>query len=695
MFEYAKPIWVENRETEINCRVQFKAFIPFAENAFIHIATSGIYQLWINGKFVSYGPARAGRGHFRMENLEITDYLKEGDNAVVIEVAGYYCKSFYVQQQPSFLQAEVVSGDSCLAATGKDFSARLNPYYYRKIQRYSYQRTFAESYDYSTPADSFFTDNTSGGETLTLTEEKTVIERKVPYPEFRSVSAKPHLSGKIQKISPVKYVYDRYCVDVGMGEDDHTGWREAELDCMPERDYQEMMFVPDGEGDFSITRDRYSVYKFPYNATGMICFDIVCDEPTTVYVSFDEIIEDKKIRPTRERVGNIIRLELSAGTHHFHSFEVYTFKYLQISCLGGNCRVMNLSVVEYKHPPVKRMLFKDAEIQLIADAAVETFCQNSVDIFVDCPSRERAGWLCDSYFTAKTERTLTGENIIEESFLENFLHEDNYIGLPKGMLPMCYPSDSKMFIPNWAMWLVVELGDYYKRTGNADFVNRFKNKVYNLIEYFKKFENSDGLLEDLEGWIMLEWSRANDDDLVSGINYPSNMMYYAMLDVAAELYGDSELSKKAERIKKYINENAFNGTFYVDHAERLNGTIVQGGESTEVCQYYALFAGIADKTSHPEFFKRMVEEFGPNRDTEKVWKDVYPAAPFIGNYLRLEILMRYGYKDIVVENIRDYFLYMAETTGTLWEKAVATNSCNHGFASCVLAWLADCDLATK
>ena len=29
---------------------------------------------------------------------------------------------------------------------------------------------------------------------------------------------------------------------------------------------------------------------------------------------------------------------------------------------------------------------------------------------MDCPSRERAGWLCDSYFTAKTEYVLTGTN---------------------------------------------------------------------------------------------------------------------------------------------------------------------------------------------------------------------------------------------------------------------------------------------
>ncbi|WP_289490291.1 hypothetical protein, partial [Klebsiella pneumoniae] len=49
-------------------------------------------------------------------------------------------------------------------------------------------------------------------------------------------------------------------------------------------------------------------------------------------------------------------------------------------------------------------------LQKIYDATVSTFRQNSTDIFMDCPSRERAGWLCDSFFTARVEKELTGES---------------------------------------------------------------------------------------------------------------------------------------------------------------------------------------------------------------------------------------------------------------------------------------------
>jgi alpha-L-rhamnosidase len=41
----------------------------------------------------------------------------------------------------------------------------------------------------------------------------------------------------------------------------------------------------------------------------------------------------------------------------------------------------------------------------------------------------------------------------------------------------------------------------------------------------------------------------------------------------------------------------------------------------------------------------------------------------------------------MVEEIRGYFLYMADKTGTLWEHDSDFASCNHGFASYVAVLL--------
>ncbi len=66
---------------------------------------------------------------------------------------------------------------------------------------------------------------------------------------------------------------------------------------------------------------------------------------------------------------------------------------------------------------------------------------------------------------------------------------------------------------------------------------------------------------------------------------------------------------------------------------------------------------------------------------------MHAANAFIGNYLRLDLLDRYDFKDELYQNIKDYFEYMADRTGTLWEFIGTDKRLNHGFASHVIYWM--------
>ena len=269
----------------------------------------------------------------------------------------------------------------------------------------------------------------------------------------------------------------------------------------------------------------------------------------------------------------------------------------------------------------------------------------------------------------------------EKAFLENFILPEGFRDVPAGMLPMCYPSDhlNKRFIPNWAMFFVLELREYMQRTNDAELLMRARPRLEGLLEYFKGFENADGLLENLDGWVFVEWSRANDEELVRGINFPSNMLYARMLEDASVLLERPELMRRALRLKRIIRERAFNGLFFKDNAGLE--------ESTEVCQYYAFFTGVADKESHGELYNVLKTHFGPGRRENNAYPQVAFANAFIGNYLRLEMLGMNDEKEQLLKEIEGYFLGMAQRTGTLWEHDSPQASCNHGFASHVLYWL--------
>ena len=59
----------------------------------------------------------------------------------------------------------------------------------------------------------------------------------------------------------------------------------------------------------------------------------------------------------------------------------------------------------------------------------------------------------------------------------------------------------------------------------------------------------------------------------------------------------------------------------------------------------------------------------------------------MGNYMRIDLLCKYGYYDKATKEIEDYFYYMASRTGTLWEMIDENASCDHGFASYVICWI--------
>jgi hypothetical protein len=302
---------------------------------------------------------------------------------------------------------------------------------------------------------------------------------------------------------------------------------------------------------------------------------------------------------------------------------------------------------------------------------------------MDCPSRERAGWLADSFYTARAADVLDGNTLIERNFLENFLLPKKFKDLPEGMLPQCYPSDTGGgFIPNWALWFVVELEEYGNRSGDAAMVEAFRPRVLKLFDFFKKYENQDGLLEKLPPWIFVEWSKANE--FVQDVNYPTNMLYAGALSATARMYNMPDLAAKADRIRETIHRQSFDGKFFVDNAVRnKEGKLEATRNRTEVCQYYAVFFHVATPKNDPELFKTLCDQFGPKRKETGAFPEVHPANALHGNVMRMDLLSQAGRSQQTVDEAIASLLYMVDRTGTLWEGAAAGQggSFNHGFQS--------------
>ena len=83
----------------------------------------------------------------------------------------------------------------------------------------------------------------------------------------------------------------------------------------------------------------------------------------------------------------------------------------------------------------------------------------------------------------------------------------------------------------------------------------------------------------------------------------------------------------------------------------------------------------------------LLRKFGPKRDVQETYPDIAPSNAFIGDYLRLELLLTLGKTEDIMDEIIRYFAPMAHATGTLWENNGSYASCDHGFASSVVYYM--------
>jgi alpha-L-rhamnosidase len=698
-FQVAKPVWPIRRETEMNLFVGFRAVFdsPPQGPTVLHVAASTLYRLFVNGEFRGYGPARGPYGFFRVDEWDITSSLAKQTNIVAIEVAGYNINSYYFMNQPSFLQAEITAGSEVLAATAdhtKPFKSSILSQRVQKVERYSLQRMFSEIYHLHPGTDAWRSDvsHAFDPEPCAASAQKQLIPRRVAYPQFeRRQPARRVMHGEVFTTEHVgKLERPFFLTHIGPAL---LGFKETELSEIPSfelqhvanKDVTDLDEPYSWSSSFSFSANRFHLFDFGTDLTGFIGARVTARTRTRLFLTFDEMLLDGDVNFERNDTVNIVAYELAPGEYNLESFEPYTLRFLKFIALEGDGELSEIYLREYANPNVWTAHFdsSDQDLNLLFHAGRECFRQNSVDLLTDCPSRERAGWLCDSGFTARAEHRLTGGSTVEGVFFENYVLPDSFAHLPEGMLPACYPADHYSAYwglnPNWAMWFILELREHLQRSGNHEIVAGLRPKIMKLFDYFGPFRNEYGLLEKLKGCVFVEWSAANN--FLQDVNYPTNMLYAAALEAAGEMYKVRAWVNEAAAVRKTIRTQSFDGTFFVDNALRVGRKLVPTHNRTETCQYYAFYFGTATPATYGTLWKTLVNDFGPRRKQTRRYPEIPPSNALIGHIMRLELLSSYGSCEQLIDEAKAYLVYMAKLTGTLWENDDTSASLNHGFQS--------------
>lgn len=677
-------VWAEGQKNQMNRAFAFVLDLGKKQMGEICLSAASCYKVIADGKLMGFGPNRTAHGYARAAVYPFNAQY------ITVEVQSHFVPNFcWVKREPFF--ACVLKTESGKEYFAEDFNCFALSDRVQKVRRYSFQRGFCETYInekdrtalyFCKPQNAFPRVKTEKAELPHLLPSETLN------PALSEIFAEKVIDSGYCKTSPEIAVYvDRTETLIGTVIE---GFQRGEWQDFSTDEISRITYLSGAKsGDYA-----YETLDFSRIVTGIVEVEIIAGNAGEVFFAFDEILSDEKlktIKPFRGDTANVFKWTVKkAGVYNLSAFEPYAFRYANVITSAGV--KANVKVRAYENPEAGKMLFEcdDKKIEQIMEAARHTFAHNAVDLLTDCPSRERAGWLSDSFFSSVAERVFTGDNKVERAFLQNYILADKS-GHPKGMIPRCYPADyyeEDGFIPNWSLWYILEIYKYFTQYGYDETVEKSRANVEGILNYFVDFENEFGVLEDLKGWIFVEWSAANNSDHVNGINVPSNACYYASLLAAAKVYGIKGLKEKAEKVKDYLLKNAYVDGFFVDNLIRNEkGDIIPTENYTETCQYYMFFFKCADKHTHKELFDKMLNEYGKSDSSASggnpVKKQLTPSNMIYGVYMRLELLMREQKRVELLNECVRYFYDMTQKTGTLWENNTASASCDHGFASYV------------
>lgn len=694
----AAAIWPEGRASETNAFYGFSATFEakIGESPVLHLAAGSIARVWVNGRFAGYGPARAAEGCMRVDEWPLGPFLRDGRNVLAIEVSNPSVNTLYLPERPAYLFAEVVMNGKPLVVTGRDFKAIDLPRV-RRTSRYSYERALAEFYRVAPESYAWRTNGISGaGLRLETRPMLKPLPRGAPYPDFAFDGTFRPTVRTVMIRDPANRP-ERYCNCDKAGVGTYKGFPkdELEVDLVAAARHLKATCVEPCEANIRGIRladGEGVVFRSAAVTAGFPKIEVTCEKPTVLWLFTDEFPGEDGL-PDPMRFNNCItacgwRL-VASGHYVLEGFEPVGLGVAHVVSEGGEVVVGEFDVRTYANPNPARASFRssDPDLDKVFAAAARSMAHNAVDLPTDCPGRERGAYFGDTYFTARGMEVLLGDQRLERSLFENYALAPSFAGVPKGMIPMCYPADAVIaephWIPNFAMWSVIQLEEYVRRSGDRQTAERFRHLADGMLAWFDLHRNAGGLLENLPGWVFLGWG-GNESKVSFSVSYATNMLYARFLDAFAEVYARPELKSEAERVRCAIREAAWDGEWFRDFAVREpDGKLTVVDSRSEGCQYFAFFAGVATRETHAELWRRLRTSFGPKHGNA-AFPEIAPTDLLFGYCLRFELLSQAGLSSEVLDEVKACFLPMAEKTGTLWEAMRSPSvgfSCDHGFTA--------------
>ena len=471
------------------------------EKFVVNVSGDNSYQLYVNGKQVSLGPARGDLTHWRYETVDIAPELKVGKNllAAVVWNEGPNAAVAQVTNQTGFVlwadDKRVNTDSSWQCVQDAAYSARL----LSEDQRTGYyalgpnENFDARKYPWGWEMDSFDDSNWVPAHEISRAAMRLsrdapnrwmLVPREIPFEEQT-----PERLERVRKATGVT-ASDAFLKGANpVSVPAHTSATVLLDQGYLTTAYPELV-TSGGEG---------ATVNLHYSET---LFNGTSNKDATKGNRNDV---DAKIF-----LGPADTFLADGGAHRLYRplfWRTYRYLQLEIQTADQPLTIEDLRGVFTGYPFQRKAQFRlpgsdlDSESQKILSTGFHTARLCAHETYMDCPFYEQLQYAGDARIQMMVSIYMTGDTRL----MKNGISLLNSSRTAEGATYSRAPSQLQQYIPPFSLWWIGMVHDYWMYTDDPQFVKEMMPGVRAVLDFYARYQKPNGSLEKMPWWNFVDW----------------------------------------------------------------------------------------------------------------------------------------------------------------------------------------------
>lgn len=453
------------QETVKNLHVLARAYVRAREEdrCLLRISADDYYKLYVNGVYVAQGPAPAYPEFYYYNEIDLADYLTEGDNVIAVHL--YY---------QGAVNRVWNSGDGRFGLGTALFWCR-----------------------------------TGEGSA----SEDDVSEGCVPQElEWRYHRCDAYFGEAIGYETQYLEDFDSNLWDEDWNQAgfDDSGWKPMKparwADYGMERQPTRLLSCYTRMPEAVTKTEDGCLIDVGEEVTGVLRLVAEGDKGQQVILRYgEELTEDGRVRyEMRCSCTYEERWTLNGKTCSNEPYDYKGFRYVQVIPDPG-VRIRNMKV-EVRHYPMEDDLCTLKSSEPMLDRIFQ-ICKNGVKYgtqegFLDCPTREKGQYLGDAVVTSHAHIWLSGSADMMEKCIRQFARSRRICPGLMGVAPGNFMQEIADFSLLWSQMVL----NHYRFTGDRQFLSEMYSVARGILEHFSQYEGENGLLWQVaDKWNLVDW----------------------------------------------------------------------------------------------------------------------------------------------------------------------------------------------